>query len=229
MEGTIIANYLLTRLLGRGGMGAVYEAVHLRIGKTAAIKLLHSQVAALPEVAARFLNEARAVNIIDHPGLVQIFEFGQLPDGTAFIVMELLRGESLARRLSRGPLPIGDAVRIAQQVALTLAAAHDRRIFHRDLKPGNVMLRSEDELALIDFGMAKDAGLAFELTDQGLIFGTPHYMSPEQGHGQKLDARSDLYSLGVMLYEMLTGAKPHEGESPIQVAYKHVHEDIPAA
>jgi serine/threonine protein kinase len=140
--------------------------------------------------------------------------------------MEYFPLGDLRRRMKAGLAP-AESLRYATQLANVLSAIHEAGILHRDLKPGNVMLRTENQLALIDFGMAKQAALQMELTDKGLIFGTPHYMSPEQGHGQQLDARSDLYSLGVVLYEMLTGEKPYRADNPMTVLYMHRNTPIP--
>jgi serine/threonine protein kinase len=173
----------------------------------------------------RFLQEYEIAERIQHPNIVRLHELG-IADDHAYLAMEYFPLGDLRRRMKTGLAP-AESLRYAVQLAHVLSAIHEAGILHRDLKPGNVMLRTEDQLALIDFGMAKQAALQMELTDKGLIFGTPHYMSPEQGHGQPLDARSDLYSLGVVLYEMLTGEKPYRADNPMTVLYMHRNAPIP--
>jgi len=232
--GACFGNFRVVRKLGEGGMGIVYEAEHEQIGRRAAVKILHGRYAENEAYARRFLNEARAVNIVRHPGLVEIFEFGKLPDGTLYYIMEYLQGESLERRIDarRGPFPQDEAINIALQVARALAAAHDKNIVHRDLKPGNIMFVSDpvnpglDWVKVLDFGIAKVrtplrsesevAKLAQtdEQTGQGTRLGTPLYMAPEQhGGAEDADGRADVFSLGVVLYEMLAGQAPFRNNS----------------
>lgn len=230
--GSKIGNYKVTRLLGEGGMGRVFEAVHEQIGRRAAIKVLHAQFAHNSEAYTRFLNEARAVNIIQHPGLVNVFEFGQTEDGSPFIVMEFLEGETLADRLATiGRMSMG-ALRIARQIASALMAAHAKHIVHRDLKPANVMLVPDPDMPggervkVVDFGIAKisaehnDTGYK---TRAGAILGTPTYMSPEQcrGAGEVTD-KTDVYALGVMIYEMLVGRPPFVAEGGGEIMGMHL-------
>ena len=213
-EGQTIGNYRILRKLGEGGMGAVFEAQHVEIGRKAAIKVLHPQFAQNAQVAMRFLNEAKAANLIEHPGVVEIFEFSRLPDGTTYIVMEYLKGESLGKRLERGPIGL-DALRISRQIASVLAAAHEHGIIHRDLKPDNVIMVKDPEAPggerakVLDFGIAKIAEEQVLKTQAGSILGTPAYMAPEQCRGAtEVTDRSDVYALGIMLYEMLCGRPP---------------------
>jgi serine/threonine protein kinase len=212
-------NYRVVRQLGEGGMGVVFEALHEEIGKRAAIKVLHTAYSKDPQISARFLTEARAVNLVQHPGLVSIFEFGRTPDGAAFLVMEFLEGETLRERVHRlGRLAVADARRIARQIAGALAAAHEKNVVHRDLKPENVMLIPEPELPggerakVLDFGVAKVAqGSAAGATQAGAFLGTPAYMAPEQClSAASVDDKADVYALGVMLYETHHGAFPVE-------------------
>lgn len=237
-EGTQIDAYRVTRLLGTGGMGAVYEAIHSEINRKVAIKVLHAHISARPEFKVRFTNEAKIANIVDHPGLVQVIGYGHLPDGAAFLVMEYLKGETLGDRLKRsgGMLPLSDTVRLAYLIADSLDAAHSKGVTHRDLKPDNVMIVPDrnvpggERTKLLDFGIAKLADhtdAAHVPTQTGAMMGTPTYMSPEQCKGLRdLDARTDVYALGVMLYVMLSGKPPFDG-SVMEVASKHMFEAPP--
>ena len=225
--------YKVVRLIGKGGMGAVYEAVDEEIHRRAAIKVLHAQYSANAEMATRFLNEARAVNIIQHPSLVSAFEFGKLPDGSAYMVMEYLDGETLRQRLQRlGPLG-ADAIRIARQIASALVAAHAKHIVHRDLKPSNIMIVPDPDMLggervkVLDFGIAKLADTNVKGqpdTRTGALMGSPGYISPEQCRNvSNVDERSDVYALGVILYEMLAGQPPFSAESDAEVLAQHLY------
>jgi serine/threonine protein kinase len=227
--------YRIVRQIGQGGMGVVYEAVHESISRRVAIKLLHSEYAHNSQVAQRFFNEARAVNLIEHPALVQISEFGQLPDGSTYLVMELLKGENLASRLRRvGALPLPAVLQIGSQLAEALCAAHEKGIVHRDLKPENVMLVADsavlggERVKLLDFGIAKLAEGGPNRTATSALMGTPKYMSPEQARGAgSVDEKTDVYALGVMLFELLAGKPPFEGESGELIA-KHLYQPPPS-
>ncbi len=220
-------------------MGEVYEAVDDKLGRHVAIKILLPRYAEDPEIIARFFNEARAVNLIGHPGLVQVFEFGELPTGGAFMVMEFIPGTTLRDRLKQSErLAEMEALQVALQLASALATAHTKDIVHRDLKPGNVMLVPDptmpmgQRVKLLDFGVAKlGAQSAHEdqpRTKTGLSIGTPTYMSPEQCRGLKtIDGRSDVYALGVMLYEMLSGRLPFEGDAEGAILGMHMYEEPP--
>lgn len=237
--GTQISHYQVQRLLGQGGMGEVYEAVDSSLGRRVAIKVLLPRFAADPEIIGRFFNEARSVNLISHPGLVQAYEFGQLPTGGAFMVMEYIDGKSLRDRLIETPrLGEMQALQIVLQLASALAATHAKDIVHRDLKPANVMILKDptmptgERVKLLDFGIAKlgaQSGAGEQpRTRTGLAIGTPTYMSPEQCRGSKsLDSKADVYSLGVMLYQLLAGRLPFEGESEGEVLGKHMYEEPP--
>ncbi len=237
--------YRIVQLLGEGGMGAVYEAVHESIERRVAIKVLRPELAKDPAIATRLFNEARAVNIVDHPAIVQISDYGQLPDGTAYLVMELLHGETLARRLKRlaGSLPLVDTLRISRQIAAALIAAHAKGIVHRDLKPDNLMLVPDPEpdrpgrerLKILDFGIAKVAKEATQAaqgssdkTRQNLVIGTPLYMSPEQCRGSAaVDEKTDVYALGVILYQMLAQRTPFAGDEIGAILAAQIYEAPP--
>ena len=226
--------YRIVKQIGQGGMGIVYEAVHEGISRRVAIKLLRSEYAHNSQVAQRFFNEARAANLIDHPALVQISEFGQLPDGSTYLVMELLKGENLAKRLRRsGAQPLPWVLRIGCQLAEALGAAHRKGIVHRDLKPENVMLVPDSAVAggervkLLDFGIAKLAEAGPNRTATSALMGTPRYMSPEQARGAgNVDEKTDVYALGVMLFELLAGRAPFAGESGELIA-QHLYVPAP--
>jgi putative nucleotidyltransferase with HDIG domain len=225
LVGQVIANHRLITELGSGGMGTVYYAEHVVIGRRAAIKILHPEIAHDEQVVTRFLNEARAVNEIRHPNVVEITDMGRHGD-LHYIVMSFLEGETLAERLDRlHVLDEPTALRIVRQVASALGAAHERGIVHRDLKPENIFITNHpdfpDHVKVLDFGIAKLTardGSVKPLTSEGTIMGTPTYMSPEQCRGMSdLDLRSDIYSLGVVLYQMVTGLVPFSGQSTMDV------------
>lgn len=230
MIGATAGSYRILRQIGEGGMGAVYLGEHSMLGRPAAIKILLPAFSQNREMVGRFFNEARATTAIRHPGIVDIYDFGFLPDGAAFIAMEMLDGESLASRLQRvGRLPVGAAIDIGRQVAAALHAAHSRGITHRDLKPDNIFLVHDPEIGervkLLDFGIAKlvteDAA---NRTRTGVVMGTPLYMSPEQCRGiAGLDSRADLYSLGCVLYELVSGRPPFVAESTGDIIAHHLY------
>jgi serine/threonine-protein kinase len=214
--GTQVGSYRLLEQIGEGGMGAVWLAEHVMLGRRAAIKVLQASFSMQPDIVTRFFNEARAATAIADPGIVQVFDFGHHSDGSAFIVMELLEGETLHARLRRtGPLPCADALRIARQIAGSLGAAHARGIVHRDLKPENVFMVRDAEVAggerakILDFGIAKLGVGTSSGTNTHAVLGTPAYMSPEQCRGAgHVDQRADVYSLGCVLFAMLCGRPP---------------------
>ena len=231
-----VGAYRLVRRIGVGGMGEVWLATHALLERRAAIKVLHAQFAGRPEVVTRFFNEARAATAIADPGIVQIFDFGQHTNGSAYLVMEMLDGETLDARLRRGPLAIGGALRIGRQVATSLGAAHARGIVHRDLKPENIFLVRDPEVAsgerakILDFGIAKLVGPAGVKTQTATMMGTPTYMSPEQCRGAgQVDARSDIYSFGCVLFQLVTGRPPFDAEGTGEIIAMHLREAAPLA
>lgn len=221
--GTLIdGRYEVERVLGEGGMGTVYGVRHRSLDKRFALKVMRADMAEQGELAARFIQEARAAAAILHPNVVQITDFGELPSRAPYFVMELLDGTPLSKLLkSGGPPPFARAVRILKQVASALAAAHAAGVVHRDLKPDNIHITSNDVVKVLDFGVAKVAG-AGRLTRTGMVFGTPHYMSPEQALGDDVDHRADIYALGIIMYEMFTGRVPFEADSYMGVLTKHM-------
>ena len=235
-----IGPYRIVRLLGQGGMGVVYEALQESIGRRVALKVLLPEYARQRDVVTRFFNEARAVNCIEHPSIVQVSEFAQLPDGTAYLVMEYLRGESLSSRLERlhsaeQRLSLGEALQLAAQMADALHAAHEQGIVHRDIKPANVMLVRDSAVAggerakILDFGIAKWTQGQVRGTDTHVVMGTPQYMSPEQCRGAGgVDDKTDVYALGVILYETLAGRTPFLGEGSGEFIGQHLFMEPPS-
>ncbi|MGZ6095857.1 MAG: protein kinase domain-containing protein, partial [Polyangiales bacterium] len=228
--GAIVAGYRIEKLLGFGGMGAVYEAVHVVIGKRAAVKVIQAHAASSKTGIERFIQEARLVNQIRHPCIVDVFGFDALPDGRPVLIMELLEGETLAQLLTRrGRLPPQEAIALLLPVLGALSAAHAAGVIHRDLKPENLFVTRDARGAsvkVLDFGIAKlvDAPPGSGLTSvTGGQIGTPKYMSPEQCRGQHVDGRSDLYAIGLILFEMLAGRGPFTGGSPAEFLGQHLY------
>jgi len=222
-----VRGYRCIRRLSSGATTDLYVAESERAGALVALKVARDRQDEGKPVDAfrRFLQEYEIAQRIDSPAVVRLYDLG-VSDEHAWLVMEYFALGDLRRRMRAGVSP-REALRFAIAIARALGAVHSAGILHRDLKPGNVMLREDGSIALIDFGLSKDAALALDVTDTGTIFGTPHYMSPEQGHAEALDARSDLYSLGVILFEMLTGEKPYRAENPMAIVYKHRKEPLP--
>jgi serine/threonine-protein kinase len=235
--------YRIESLLGEGGMGAVYLAQHVLMRKRVAIKVLHPEMTGMPEIVARFEREAMAAAHIEHPNVAAATDFGKLQDGACFLVLEYVEGRNLRDVIADGTLPVALALHIAGQIASALGRANALGIVHRDLKPENVMLVERDGdkhfVKVLDFGVAKvpvgeialrlgEAAPGTALTQLGMVYGTPEYMAPEQALGQEVDARADLYALGVILFEMLTGVRPFEAPSKVTLLGMKVTSDPPS-
>src|SRR6188474_2504195 len=218
--------YLVLEKIGTGGMGSVYKASQPAMNRMVAIKILHPKLANRKDLTSRFRREARAMSQLTHPNTVKVFVYGELEDdGSLYIVMEMLEGKNLNQAVRKdGPIPADRAIPILIQVCGALQEAHELGIVHRDLKPENIFLCKQggmvDYPKVLDFGLAKVTERQMQpgsiiLTQEGMVFGTPEFMSPEQAQGQQLDARSDIYSLGCILYEMLTGKLPFDAAQPM--------------
>ncbi|HET7500142.1 MAG TPA: protein kinase [Kofleriaceae bacterium] len=239
MLGEIIGSYRVVRKIGEGGMGAVYLAEHMLLGRPAALKVLLREMSHREDLVTRFFNEARAATSVKHPGIVEIYDFGYHTNGSAYIVMEFLEGESLSSRLRRaGVLSEARAVALCRQVGGALAAAHAKGIVHRDLKPDNIYIIRDPDIAdgertkVLDFGIAKltsDQPGQVSMTRTGMVMGTPAYMAPEQCKGAgHVDQRSDLYALGCILFELVCGRPPFVAEGAGEVMAHHICTPVPA-
>src|SRR3954463_10487377 len=241
--GTLLADrYRIDALVGEGGMGKVYSAEHVLMRKRLAVKVLRRELTRVPEVVARFEREAMAAGNIEHPNAVAATHFGKLPDGAGFLVLEFVSGRSLRDEIAKGPFQVDRALHVARQISSALSAAHAQGIVHRDLKPENVMLVEKggdpDFVKVLDFGIAKvpigdvphpnDTPAHTPITKAGMVFGTPEYMAPEQALGQTVDGRADLYALGVILYEMLSGSRPFSSQSQVGILGQQLSKLPPA-
>ncbi|MBL8634247.1 MAG: protein kinase [Myxococcales bacterium] len=244
LSGRVLSGrYRLMELIGRGGMGAVYRAHHILMDKPVAVKVLRAELASDTEAVARFHREARSASRLDHESIIRVTDFGQTDDGLLFLVMELLDGENLAQVIKRGALTWRRSATIARDIAMGLGHAHEQGVIHRDLKPENVVIlrkgKGRQLVKVLDFGLAKlmheagptgsasDDGPDRSLTRTGVVFGTPEYMSPEQAEGRTLGPHTDLYALGVVMYQMVTGSLPFSAPTFIALIAKTVHEPPP--
>ncbi len=244
MIGKRISHYQIVEQLGAGGMGVVYKAEDTKLKRTVALKFLPPALSADKESKTRFIHEARAASALDHPNICTIYEIGDSEDGQSYIAMACYDGESLKDRIvgtrregpddtrvrtrrvvshQTGGLPVNESISITIQIAKGLARAHEEGIVHRDIKPANIMITNRGEVKILDFGLAKLIGQT-QLTKSGTTLGTIAYMSPEQANGQVADERSDIWSLGVVLYEMLTGRNPFQAEFEQAMIYSIMNE-----
>lgn len=229
MIGTIISHYKILEKLGEGGMGVVYKAQDLKLDRLVALKFLPRDLSPSEEERTRFIHEAKAASALDHANICTIYEVDEVPHGPEgtgqmFIAMAYYDGIPINRKIERGRFKMSEAVSIALQVGEGLRAAHEKKIIHRDIKSGNIILTEQGQVKILDFGLARKIGRT-KLTKTGATVGTASYMSPEQALGGSVDHRSDLWSLGVVLYEMLTGKLPFAAEHEAAVMYSIVNED----
>jgi hypothetical protein len=232
--GVVLGQFRIEELMGRGGMGTVYRGMQLSVDRPVAIKLIAGDAEQHPDYALRFRREAKAMAQLRHPNTVRLLDFGVTEQGRMFMVMELLRGADLEKRLEKhGAIELTQALRITRQIAQSLSEAHALGIVHRDLKPGNIFLAEVEGgdcfVKVMDFGVAgfKHDTAASVLTMKGAVIGTAAYMSPEQAQAEQVDARADLYALGVILFEMLTGRRPFQASTPVALLIAHISDDPP--
>jgi predicted Ser/Thr protein kinase len=226
LTGRQLGSYQVVAPLGEGGMAAVYKAYQPAMDRYVALKVLPRHFASDPQFIGRFQQEAKVLAKLQHPHILPVFDFSRI-DEYAFIVMPFVEGGTLVDLMQGRPLPLAQIRRVVSQVGDALDYAHARGLIHRDVKPSNVLIDGRENCLLMDFGLAKIVEGSVHLTTSGAIMGTPAYMSPEQGLGQPLNARTDIYSLGVILYEMATGRVPYSAETPMAIIIKHIHDPLP--
>ena len=226
-SGHSLAHFRLLEEIGRGGMGTVYRALDTLLDRQVAIKVIADEIGGAPEFQERFVREAKIVARLNHPNIPQIFFIGRA-EGRLFFAMEWIEGRTVQALIGEGPMPAAQALDMVMQAAAALKAAHAAGIIHRDIKPSNLMLTREGVLKVLDFGIARSAGFQGDATMTGSFMGTPHYASPEQARGAKVDGRSDIYSLGATLYELLSGRRPFEGDNSLQVLTDRLVKKAPA-
>ena len=240
LELTLLERFKVDRLVGEGGMGLVYAGHDLQGGGEVAIKTLHANLASRADFSGRFMREAKTQGALDHPNIAELHTVGTAPDGTMFLVMELVEGHALAEWIDDPSITAIDAIDICMQVLSALHYASQFDVVHRDIKPENVMIAAREiagsrlwVVKLIDFGLVKVLSTvlgeseAQRITKTGAVFGTPQYMAPEQAAGLGVDVRTDMYSVGVIFFEMLTGDMPYDGDEPTVVLRKHLHSPLP--
>jgi len=224
MIGASVSHYQITEKLGGGGMGVVYKAYDTRLKRHVALKFISSELSHNEDAKNRFIREAQAASALDHPNICNVHEIDQTDGGQLFICMTLYEGDTLKKKIHDGLLPLDEVISIALQVAHGLARAHGAGIFHRDLKPANIMFNEQGELKIVDFGLAKLSGQQ-DLTKEGTTIGTVAYMSPEQAKGEPTDHRTDQWSFGVILYELVTGVLPFKGDYDQAIIYSVLNEE----
>src|SRR5262249_32842751 len=231
MVGKTILHYRILKEIGKGGMGVVYKAEDSKLHRTVAIKALSADLVGDEKARARFLREARAASAIDHPNICTVYEVNEIED-VLFFVMQYIDGKTLKKFIGGRPLPLDQALEFSLEICDALAEAHRRNVIHRDIKCSNIMLNERNQLKILDFGLAKlmkpstasvDPQQSAELTALGSPFGTASYMSPEQAKGEQADPRSDIFSLGVVMYEMITGRLPFKGRTSVDVMHGVMH------
>ncbi len=234
MVGTTISHYKVIEKIGQGGMGVVYLAQDTKLDRNVALKFLPEELQQDTTARKRFLREAKSAAALDHPYICHIHEVGEV-EGKSFIAMEYIQGVTLREKLEEDPLPVKNALATATEIAEALEAAHKQKIVHRDLKPSNIMLTPEGHVKVMDFGLAKELSslegqeeeITTALTRQGTTLGTVPYMSPEQIRGEQMDTRSDIFSFGVVLYEMLSGVNPFKGNTSVDTAHAILNKTAP--
>ncbi|MBN2306349.1 MAG: serine/threonine protein kinase, partial [Anaerolineae bacterium] len=222
-----IGNYEIIERVGKGGMATVYRARQLNMNRDVAIKVLSADLAGNPHMVARFEREAQVIANLEHPRILPVYDYGH-EDDFLYLVMRIVEGETLYQRLMQGAVSLDEVVELVDQITSALDHAHARGVVHRDLKPTNVLLDKQGNVYLMDFGIAKLTMASQQLTATGAVMGTPSYMAPEQWRGEPVDGRTDVYALGVMLYEMVIGHVPFESETPFTLMYKHLHDTPPS-
>src|SRR5215216_1663044 len=235
MVGRTILHYRIKQEIGKGGMGVVYRAEDTKLNRTVAIKALSADLIGDEKARTRFLREARTASAIDHPNICTVYEVNEV-DNLLFFVMQYIEGKTLKKFIGGRPLPLDQALEFSLEIADALAEAHRRNVIHRDVKSSNIMLNERNQLKILDFGLAKqvkpadsygssDSHHTLDLTAVGSPFGTASYMSPEQAKGEVADARSDIFSFGIVMYEMITGRLPFKGKSSIDVMHAVMHDE----
>ena len=230
--GSKVGRYQIKAIIGKGGMAVVYRAFDTRLKRDVAIKFIRMDQfgpSQWPQIRKRFEREALVMAKLDHPHIIKVFDYGEY-EGTPFLVMQLVEGGSLKQRIGK-PIPWQQAALMMQPIVKALGYAHTRGIIHRDVKPGNILFNEDGEPVLADFGIAKivESASSDSLTSSGVGMGTPEYMSPEQAMGEKVDHRADIYSLGIILYELVTGTRPFKADTPMKVVVLQTTQQLPAA